>query len=211
MITCVLSALILVPNYLTNQLQHISQGNVTYYTLRDLQLATNHTDTIVLINVVAYAIVAKLMPCVLILCFGGSLICTLTLRGRSRRRRLTLSNSKQTTKARQSTTTKMLLVVIILFLLTELPQAILILLAAFIPGFYYDTYMTLGDLMDFTALLNNAINFVLYCIMSQQFRSRFVHMFLRRHMQLKTEVSDTMITSDKLVLRETAAATTVSY
>ena len=62
--------------------------------------------------------------------------------------------------------------------------------------------------MDFIALLNNAINFVLYCIMSQQFRSRFAQMYLRRRVQLKSVNSETMTTTDKLILREPPTRTT---
>ena len=205
----VLSSLVLVPNYITNKLQRVQGTNVTFYVIEDLKLATNETQTIVLVNVVTYAVVAKLIPCVLILIFSGSLVYTLTLRGRSRRRRLATSSCSKSSKgSRQATTTRMLLVVIILFIITELPQGILILLSATVPSFYVSVYMPLGDLMDFIALLNNAINFVLYCIMSQQFRARFAHMYLRRRLHLKPANSETMTTSDKLVLREPPTRTT---
>ena len=41
----------------------------------------------------------------------------------------------------------------------------------------YDCYMPLGDLMDAMALINSAINFILYCIMSRQFRKTFMVTF----------------------------------
>jgi hypothetical protein len=69
--------------------------------------------------------------------------------------------------------------------LTELPQGILILLSATVKDFYKSVYVPLGDLMDFIALVNNAINFVLYCSMSQQFRSRFLQMYLRKTAKFK--------------------------
>ncbi|GFN76960.1 B1 bradykinin receptor [Plakobranchus ocellatus] len=68
-------------------------------------------------------------------------------------------------------TTRMLLVVIILFLVTELPQGILIALSVTIPGFFDAVYIPLGDIMDQLALLNNGINFLLYCSMSRDFRT----------------------------------------
>ena len=34
-----------------------------------------------------------------------------------------------------------------------------------------------GDLMDIIALINNAINFILYCSMSKQFRDTFLGLF----------------------------------
>lgn len=75
-----------------------------------------------------------------------------------------------------SRTTRMLLVVITLFLVTELPQAILIVLSATIPGFFLYVYVPLGDMMDMIALVNNGINFLLYCIMSRDFRTTLLDM-----------------------------------
>ncbi|CAG5126707.1 unnamed protein product [Candidula unifasciata] len=75
-----------------------------------------------------------------------------------------------------SRTTRMLLVVITLFLVTELPQAILIVLSATIPGFFLSVYVPLGDMMDMVALVNNGINFLLYCIMSRDFRTTLLDM-----------------------------------
>ncbi|KAL8581825.1 hypothetical protein ACOMHN_010199 [Nucella lapillus] len=205
----ILSCVVLVPNYLTNKLERVEVGNLTFYMIQDLKLATSQTRNIVLINVVTYAVLAKLIPCVLILLFSGSLVYTLTLKGRGRRRRLATSScSKSSARARQATTTRMLLVVIILFIITELPQGVLILLSATVSGFYNRVYLPLGDLMDFIALLNNAINFVLYCIMSQQFRARFAHMYLRRRRVLKPMSCNETTTTEKLTLREPPTRTT---
>jgi hypothetical protein len=104
----------------------------------------------------------------------------------------------------------MLVVVFLLFLITELPQGVLILCSATIPGFYDKIYLSLGDLMDFIALVNNAVNFVLYCIMSQQFRARFAQMYLRRSGPLKGESETTLTTAggEKLTLREPPTRTT---
>jgi len=72
----------------------------------------------------------------------------------------------------------MLLAVVGLFQLTELPQGVLTLCSIFIPNFFLDVYWPLGDVLDIAALLNNSINFVLYCTMSRQFRETFVETFL---------------------------------
>jgi hypothetical protein len=75
-------------------------------------------------------------------------------------------------------TTRMLLAVLILFLITELPQGILGLLSALHGDqFFTNCYAPLGELMDFLALLNSAINFVLYCNMSKKFRQTFTATF----------------------------------
>jgi len=43
--------------------------------------------------------------------------------------------------------------------------------------FFNQCYMRLGDFMDAAALVNCGINFILYCVMSQQFRKTFVSTF----------------------------------
>jgi hypothetical protein len=76
-------------------------------------------------------------------------------------------------------TTLMLIIVCILFLITEFPQAILILFSIIYGdpnkpnSFYNSVYMALGDLLDMLALINNSINFLLYCTMSRAFRNTF--------------------------------------
>ncbi|WAR21799.1 DMSR1-like protein [Mya arenaria] len=77
-------------------------------------------------------------------------------------------------------TTAMLLAVVILFLVTELPQGIMTLLMIFMEELHNELYSPLGDILDIAALLNNAINFVLYCTMSQQFRDTFIQTFCSR-------------------------------
>ena len=75
-------------------------------------------------------------------------------------------------------TTRMLLAVVGLFLLTEFPQGILNLLSGILPHFVEEVYGPLGDLVDILALINNGINFILYCTMSKQFRDTFIEVFV---------------------------------
>ncbi len=72
----------------------------------------------------------------------------------------------------------MLLTVVFLFLVTEFPQGILNMLSGILPHFVDEVYGPLGDLMDILALINNGINFILYCTMSKQFRDTFIQVFL---------------------------------
>lgn len=75
-------------------------------------------------------------------------------------------------------TTRMLLAVLLLFLITEFPQGILALLSDLMGDkFFKECYYPLSDLMDFVALLNSAINFILYCTMSTRFRDVFYQVF----------------------------------
>ena len=78
-------------------------------------------------------------------------------------------------------TTRMLLAVLVLFLATEFPQGILALLSGILgEEFFTNCYRHLGELMDILALINGAINFLLYCVMSRQFRQTFSRIFRPR-------------------------------
>ncbi|THD25725.1 Peptide G protein-coupled receptor [Fasciola hepatica] len=75
-------------------------------------------------------------------------------------------------------TTYMLLTIIIFYIITYLPQSALLLLNHFLgPCFNEFVYERLGDFMDFLTLINNSINFILYCGMSKQFRDTFLSLF----------------------------------
>ena len=41
------------------------------------------------------------------------------------------------------------------------------------PEFFTQCYHPMGDLIDLMALINSAVNFILYCLMSKQFRKTF--------------------------------------
>lgn len=50
------------------------------------------------------------------------------------------------------------------------------------------TFIITGDLMDFLALLNSSINFILYCTMSRQFRETFANIFLPKCLKSRTRL-----------------------
>ena len=77
--------------------------------------------------------------------------------------------------------TRMLCAVLVLFLITELPQGLLALFCGLDARYYKLYYEPLGDLMDIIALVNNAVNFVLYCATSSRFRSTFVSLMCRKN------------------------------
>lgn len=86
-------------------------------------------------------------------------------------------------------TTRMLLAVLFLFLVTEFPQGILALLSGILgDAFFTNCYTHLGELMDILALINGAINFILYCVMSRQFRQTFNRIFRSRLMDKWTAI-----------------------
>lgn len=179
-IVYVASTVFLIPNYMSNELlpDRHQLSNTTIYVLRDLKLGKNDTEILVLVNVWLYAVSAKLIPCLLMSIFGTMLIYNIHVKIRHRRKVLQISGTNSIRLSEHSRTTKMLLAVIILFLVTELPQGILIVCSACIDNFFDKVYIPLGDVMDIVALVNNAVNFILYCSMSTKFRETFVHLFI---------------------------------
>ncbi|RUS79613.1 hypothetical protein EGW08_012613 [Elysia chlorotica] len=211
--TYILLPLVMIPNYLTNELKAQSwvdpsleaigrnpDGSLNYslpasshspslaasagpnrtiYVIEDLRLGMNNTDPLVLTNVWMYAIIAKLIPCALMFVFGSLLLHQMRAKIRQRKDFLKVSASNNHKLHEHSRTTKMLITVIVLFLVTELPQGVLIVLSACRSGFFMDVYLQLGDSMDICALVNNAINFALYCSMSCKFRQTFIQLYCR--------------------------------
>ena len=135
------------------------------------------------------ATLIKLLPCLLLTIFSVLLVRTMQ-DAEKRRKKMMNKNSVVDGEAqpvgtgakrsrRSQRTTRMLLAVVILFLVTETPQGVLNLLCGLIHGFFENVYAPLGDLLDILALINNGINFVLYCTMSKQFRDTFIAVFCR--------------------------------
>ncbi|XP_071110087.1 G-protein coupled receptor dmsr-1-like [Haliotis cracherodii] len=167
----VLSAVGLTPNYMTNKLTHsLNENNETIYHFENLGLGTSDVKPVVLLNLWMYSLLAKLLPCILMVVYGGLLVWTLKSKLRHKRRRLSCTSATMQRPLDNSRTTRMLLIVIVLFLITEFPQGILIIISVTSKGFFKNVYIPLGDLMDMVALINNGVNFVLYCAMSRDFR-----------------------------------------
>lgn len=129
------------------------------------------------LNFYVQASLMKIIPCIMLTLLTILLVVAMH---RAYKRRMALKNKGKKEDAEKHSehnrTTLMLLSVVVLFLITELPQGIMTFLNTN-EDFLYNTYMPLGDLFDITALCNNAINFVLYCSMSTQFRTTFKDVF----------------------------------
>ncbi|XP_073953473.1 G-protein coupled receptor dmsr-1-like isoform X1 [Choristoneura fumiferana] len=140
-------------------------------------------------NFWVHGVIIKLLPCSILTVISIWLIRALYSANRHQKNLRNNSGCpaaekmvKRQLKADKRTdrTTKMLLAVLLLFLVTELPQGILGLMSGLLGWcFFKRCYDLFGELMDFLALLNGAINFVLYCSMSRQFRQTFRHMVLQ--------------------------------
>lgn len=195
------SAMILIPNYLSNELHEAMIDNETVYFLEDLKLGKSDTETTVLINVWLYAMSAKLIPCLLMSIFGSLLIYNIHVKVRQRRKVLQISGNNSARLSEHSRTTKMLVAVIILFIVTELPQGVLIVCSACIENFFDHVYQPLGDVMDIMALVNNSINFVLYCSMSAKFREIFVCLYCGRCKPSRSTVDNCVSLTEKKITR----------
>nr|QPZ46775.1 myosuppressin 1 receptor [Grapholita molesta] len=137
-----------------------------------------------------YSVFIKLIPCIVLSILSVCLI--VKMKSSDRRRQKLLKKSAITTNegekarlnedggkrggGRTDRTTRMLLALLGLFLATELPQALFGLLTATAPHLFQVCYYTFGEVMDLMALVGSAINFVLYCSMSRQFRSTFTRL-----------------------------------
>ncbi|CAH1646029.1 unnamed protein product [Spodoptera littoralis] len=148
-----------------------------------------------------YSVFIKLIPCVVLSILSVLLI--LKMKSSDRRRQKLLKKSAITSNegekarlnedggkrggggggGRTDRTTRMLVALLGLFLATELPQAIFGLLTAIAPHLFkvcyyaFDScYLGAGEVMDLMALVGSAVNFVLYCSMSRQFRSTFTRL-----------------------------------
>ena len=171
------SAIMMTPNFITKEIIEKNTSTSSVYIIRDTNIGNSDYWTTVLVKYWLYAITGKLLPCVLMLIFGSLLIYKIREKTRKRKHMMQISCTNRTRLSEHSRTTKMLLTVIVLFLATELPQGILIVLSITIPNIFDHIYVPLGDLMDILALVNNAINFVLYCSMSQKFRHTFIEVY----------------------------------
>ncbi|XP_054283627.1 G-protein coupled receptor dmsr-1-like [Macrosteles quadrilineatus] len=174
-----LPPIICIPSYLVFSVRstHVIEKHqvVTLYFLGLSDLARERNELLYNVNFWVYAVVIKLIPCVVLTIVSYYLI-TMLYEVNERRQRLKGDGSKG--EKRVDRTTRMLVAVLLLFLITEVPQGVLGLLSGTLGRqFFKNCYHQFGELMDILALINGAINFILYCSMSQQFRTTFSQLF----------------------------------
>lgn len=177
-----LSVFVLLPNYFTVTIEASTASNET--TVYEVVSTVNSSiaglnQAVVQMNFWTQALIVKLVPCLLMSIFGFLLIRTMMTSHRKRSAILTGSSaqSQRAWQRRHYRTTAILVAIIVLFLATELPQGTLAICSGLIPDFFENYYVPLGDVMDIAALVNNGINFGLYCVMSNRFRTTFLEMF----------------------------------
>jgi len=128
--------------------------------------------------------IARLGPCLVLTVLSALLVRTMKLADARLQSLETGSTHRQVRRQRATNrTTRMLLAIVILFLITELPQGVVMILSSVNSQFTNGIYLNLGDLFDIMVLVNSAVNFLLFCTMSRQFRQTFVVVFCRRRSQ----------------------------
>lgn len=184
----VVTLIVCIPNFvtITVQGQGVEEANGTEVFIWVVSFKLDSpTDKFVYdFNFWIQAILVKLVPCIGLTILSVLLVRTMK-KAEQRRRNLMMKSIKSGTEdepngrdRKTNRTTRMLLTVVFLFLLTEFPQGVLNLLNGVLPFFVDEIYGPLGDLVDILALINNGINFILYCTMSKQFRDTFIEIFL---------------------------------
>ena len=198
------SPILCIPTYLTstirdkyvvveNQLNSSANETVKVYFVDHSELAKNN-QSLVQLNFWIYGVIVKITPCVALTILSYCLVSAL-IQARKRRDQLKSNRSAKSASVGSASTssaadgegrttdrtTVMLLAILILFLITEIPQGILVLLSSGIldddNAFFRNCYTAFNEVMDILALINGAINFILYCAMSRQFRQTFIRLF----------------------------------
>ncbi|XP_075214993.1 G-protein coupled receptor dmsr-1-like [Lycorma delicatula] len=204
-----LPVIICIPSYLTFSIKATrifeKSGVVILYHIDLSEVAKEDNELLYIINLWVYAVVIKLLPCCVLTVISYWLINVLY---RVNRKKQELKTNlelepKQPPKQgkaekRIDRTSRMLIAVLLLFLITEFPQGILGLLSGILGRcFFKNCYHLFGEFMDILALLNGAINFILYCSMSRQFRTTFNELFkpklLTKWAPSQTEVQTTFV------------------
>ena len=177
----VVTLIVCIPNFVTITVQgHATDStNGTIYVWIVAFKLDSATDRFVYnFNFWIQAILVKLLPCTGLAILSALLV--KTMQDHEKRKKKLRGNVAESENKDHKThrTTRMLLAVVVLFLMTEFPQGIINLLSGLLHDFVEEVYGPLGDLVDILALINNGINFILYCTMSKQFRDTFIEVFL---------------------------------
>lgn len=155
------------------------------------------SDVLFSANMWLYGIILKLLPCLVLIVFTCGLIhamyqaesksarlkqgvtnhdSKMNSSDKERGQHVGASNNRRHTATDR--TTNLLVIILILFLISELPLGILGMLSAILgKQFFMSCYFPVGEMMDMLALTNSGLNFILYCLMSSQFRKTLSTIF----------------------------------
>ncbi|XP_042243093.1 G-protein coupled receptor dmsr-1-like [Homarus americanus] len=182
-IAYVVSPILSVPNYLMYSIHQRTDKhtNTSLYHVDFSDRARASNGLLQSVHFWFYSVLIKILPCLLLTFFIYHIIRAMYTAKRRKENLIKMGTPSMETERKlprmekmTEKTTRMLLTVLLLFLATELPQGIL----AFLSGvyghsFFRQCYLHWGEVMDLLALINGAVNFLLYYIMSHQFRVTF--------------------------------------
>lgn len=183
-----ISPIITLPNYLAFEVAPMNielvhpignQTHVIGYNVKFSELALQNNRLLAKMCLWMFSILTKLVPSLVLILLSYALIKALS---ETKKRRMVLKNrSSDDEGSGPDRVTAMLLAVLLIFLITELPGGILALLLG-IQGdeFEHTVYRNLGEVIDILAVINSAVNFILYCTMSRLFRDTFSKLFKPR-------------------------------
>ncbi|KAH3880490.1 G-protein coupled receptor dmsr-1-like [Dreissena polymorpha] len=179
-IIVIATIIVCIPNYFLYRVIKLSDEgiNMSGYWIVDSHLVAQHNFYKVSIFWF-FGVIMKVAPCILLTLLSSMII--LTMHQASKRRVRLLQQTRSSdhdVNHEHNRTTWMLVSVVLFFVITEMPQGILAMVSGLNQYFFVEVYGNLGDVMDLLVLLNSAVNFVLYCIMSQQFRDTFKNLFV---------------------------------
>lgn len=181
-IIVIATIVVCIPNYFLYRVVKISDlggyKNVSGYWIVDSNLVLEH-DFYKVSIFWFFGVIMKVAPCILLTLLSSMII--LTMHQASKRRVRLLQQTRSSdhdVNHEHNRTTWMLVSVVLFFVITEMPQGILAMVSGLNERFFTQIYSNLGDIMDLLVLLNSAVNFILYCIMSQQFRDTFKNLFV---------------------------------
>ena len=145
-------------------------------------VSSTRGDRLEKVSFALLAICFKLLPVGILIVFSVLLIIEIRharqFRERLRCRYSSISCSSVQLK-REVRTTTMLVFITLFTVLVELPQG-LFFIASGIDKSFFDLYSHLGDLCDIFSIGSSFITFIMYCSMSQQFRSEMVELLFPR-------------------------------
>ncbi|KAI0207167.1 Sex peptide receptor [Lamellibrachia satsuma] len=187
-----------IPNYILYTPQQLETGG--YWFIQHRFVTDLHHD----FNNWLFGVVLKVAPCVLLTVLSTLLIRAMRIAAEKRRKLKSPSCRDDSERnSEHNRTTVMLVAIVVCFVITELPQGILSFLGGIHRAIFDDIYVPLGDVWDIFVLVNSSVNFILYCIMSRQFRGTFCTVFCSWHSKSKQlngvyKCANTMTTGTQL-------------
>jgi hypothetical protein len=210
--------LLMIPNYLTwsvvLQPAHMYLPNL---------YNENSSETVYWVSVatggrlekISFGILAvcfKILPVFILIVFSILLIFNIhharKLRESLRRRYSSVSSSSSRLK-RELRTTTMLVFITLFTVLVEFPQGLFFIASGIDKDFFY-FYSHLGDIWDITSIGSSFITFIMYCLMSQQFRMEMYTLILPNSFTKKLNINATNVHSTNGISLKGRGTTTMT-